>query len=387
MNIRNHIGFSRLVLKSQYFLFFGVVGIFLPFFNLYCYHLDFSGFQIGVLSALRTVSAIVFALGWGMLADRLKSRRKLFIFANFASAALWCLFLFTTDFKAMLVITVLYGIFYSPIISFLEALTMDFLGKDKANYGRIRVWGSLSFILVVLFLGKIISLYSIEIIIILIFLGSVIQAVFSVFIPESASPINKKEKTDPGGAVNVRLIIFLVCAFLMLVSHGTYYGFFSIHLEKLGFSSVFIGFAWALASITEIIVMVKSKAILNRFQYEKLLVFSLFVAFIRWLVLFFIETPFFILLSQTLHAVTYGIFHISSILYMDHLSKEGGKTFGQAVNNAVTYGLGMMIGFLVNGYFFDTQGKSLFLFSSFIALLGGGILWCHQAISVNRAGS
>ena len=53
----------------------------------------------------------------------------------------------------MLMITVVYGIFYAPLISFLEAYAMDLLGEDKKTYGHIRVWGSVSFILIVTLLG------------------------------------------------------------------------------------------------------------------------------------------------------------------------------------------------------------------------------------------
>jgi PPP family 3-phenylpropionic acid transporter len=84
----------------------------------------------------------------------------------------------------MLFITVFYGIFYSPIISFLETFTMDVLGTRKKSYGRIRGWGSIAFIMTVLLLGKVIDIYSIEIIIILIFFGSLAQALISIKIPD-----------------------------------------------------------------------------------------------------------------------------------------------------------------------------------------------------------
>ncbi|MBW1752302.1 MAG: MFS transporter, partial [Deltaproteobacteria bacterium] len=96
----------KFVIGSQYFLYFGVMGIFLPYFNLYCYHLDFSGFQIGSLSALRSVVMILFALIWSVLADRFQIRKPIYILCSFASTAIWALFFFSTDFWTMLAITV-----------------------------------------------------------------------------------------------------------------------------------------------------------------------------------------------------------------------------------------------------------------------------------------
>ncbi|MEJ2728064.1 MAG: MFS transporter [Deltaproteobacteria bacterium] len=127
----------HLVIGSQYFLYFGVLGIFLPFFNLYCYHLGFSGFRIGILSAVRSVALVLFPLIWGALADRLNARRPIYVLCCFCSALIWMLYLFTADFWPMLAITGFYGIFFSPIISFLEAFTMDILGKEKNIQWRL----------------------------------------------------------------------------------------------------------------------------------------------------------------------------------------------------------------------------------------------------------
>jgi PPP family 3-phenylpropionic acid transporter len=272
----------------------------------------------------------------------------------------------------MLVISIFYGIFYAPVISFLEAFTMDALGKKKKQYGRIRVWGSINFIAFVVLIGRLIDLQSVNIIIPYIFIGSLLQALFSLKIPKTET--HHKGSFVPGARVLLepRMILFLTAAFLMLLSHGTYYGFFSIHLEKIGYGKTFIGITWALASIAEILVMIKSDTLFKKLTIQKVLIFSFFTAALRWLILSFTSSAAIILLSQIMHAATYGTFHIASILYIDKLIPSEAKTFGQAVNNAVTYGLGMTAGFILNGIFFD-QVNSFLLFaaSSLIALFGG----------------
>lgn len=170
------------------------------------------------------------------------------------------------------------------------------------------------------------------------------------------------------------MLVFLTCAFLMLVSHGTYYGFYSIHLETLGLDKTFIGISWALASTAEILVMVKSDRLFARFSLERVLMFSFIVAALRWAILFVTASPGIILLSQVLHAVTYGTFHVASILYIDRLTPDASKTMGQAVNNAVTYGLGLVVGFLFSGVLYESLGAyRLFGVSSLIALVAGGV--------------
>ncbi|MFO7839931.1 MAG: MFS transporter [Desulfosalsimonadaceae bacterium] len=364
---------AKAVLAPQYFLYFGILGIYLPYFNLYCYHLDFSGFQIGVLSSIRTFATALFPLVWGALADRFLIRRPIYVLCTTVSMGVWAFYLLTTDFYPMLAITVIYGIFHAPIISFLESFSMDLLGDQKDQYGRLRAWGSISFILTVVIVGRAIDLFSTHIILLLILAGKILFFFMAVRLPQ-ASPAEDKPPFSAGARTlcSGRVLVFLTAAFLMLFSHGTYYGFFSIHMENLEFNSAFIGITWALASIAEIFVMINSQRIFRRFSYEHVLVGSFAAAGLRWFVLFFAASAVPILLAQLLHAFTYGAFHVASILYIDRLTPAEAKTLGQAVNNAVTYGLGMMSGFFLNGYLFDIIGaRPLFALSGGIAAAGG----------------
>ncbi|NNG00569.1 MAG: MFS transporter [Desulfobacteraceae bacterium] len=379
--MRSHQRSDAVTIKSQYFIYFGVMGIFLPYFNLYCYHLGFSGIEIGTLSGVRSVVLIIFPLVWSSLADHFQARRFIYILCNLISAAIWSVFLLTTAFGPMLILTVLYGIFYAPIISFLETFTMDTLGKKKTGYGMMRVWGSVAFIIVVILLGRIIDRFSINLIVTLILLGSGIQALIALNIPTRTAINNQPFIFGARHFFKPKTIVFLFCAFIMLLSHGAYYGFFSIHLEILGYDRTFIGTCWALASIAEIVVMVNSKRIFDRFSPPAILVFAFAAAVIRWIALSRVETAAAILLTQALHAITYGAFHVASILYVDTLSSDEAKTFGQAVNNAVTYGLGLTVGFFVAGILYEKVGShQLFALSALTALFGGVVMSVYYAM-------
>jgi len=364
----------KTALSLQYFLFFGVLGIFLPFFNLYCYHLGFSGVQIGALFSVQTGATLIFPVLWGALADRFNARKSIFVLCNFTCAVAWSFFLFTTDFLPMLVITIFYAVFRAPVISFMEAFSMDILGRQKTSYGKIRAWGTASFIAVVILLGRLTEIYSVSIIVPLTLAGLLLQSLGTLMMPVVRR--DRKERALPvTGLARKKIVVFLLCGFLMLVSHGTYYGFFSIHLETLGFGTMFIGFAWALASLAEITVMIGSSRLFARFALENVLIFSFFAACVRWIIMYFAVSPTAVLLSQLLHAITYGAFHMASILYIDRVIPEGAKTIGQALNNSVSFGMGMMIGVFVNGYYFDKLGSTpLFIGSAVVAAVGGLVL-------------
>lgn len=376
MESSNHL--KRLI-RAQYFLYFGVMGVYLPYFNLYLYHIRLSGFEIGVLSGLRSVLLVLFPVLWGMLADRFQARKAIYVSCNMASALVWSFYLFTTRFEWLVVITLGYGIFFSPIISFLEAFTMDVLGKEKLRYGRTRAWGSAAFIAVVLLVGRGIDVYSVRMILPLILAGGLLQSFISLGVPSIRSTRLKRFSENTGQLTSLKSIVFLICAFLMLLSHGAYYGFFSIHLEKLGFGKSYIGLSWAVASAAEIMVMVHSGRLFKRFSLENVMVFSLMAASLRWFLLSRIDSGPVILMTQVLHAFTYGAFHMASILYIDTLSSDSAKTLGQAVNNAVSYGLGLMAGFFLSGYLYEIIGAhALFMISGAIALFGGMIMMGYR---------
>lgn len=369
-------GAGRTMISAHYFVYFGTLGVFLPFFNLYCYNIGFTGTQIGVLSGARSLTLMIFPVLWGMVADRYHARRPIYIVCVLSSTMIWGLYLLTDDFSHMLWISVGYGFFFAPLISFLEAFTMDVLDGRRNTYGRIRAWGSLSFIATVLVLGPVFDQWSIRLVLWLILAGSGLQVLLSLALPKTAAPpVRQRAAGVYRRLLQGRVVGFWLCAFLMLVSHGAYYGFFSIHLEKLGYDRTFIGACWALASTAEIAVMLQSEKIFSRFSYQRVLVFSFLTATARWLLLYFFSSAGLLLASQLLHAVTYGAFHMASILYVDATAPAETKTVAQAANNAITYGAGLMVGFLLGGWLYERwEGPLLFLTSAGIALAAGLLL-------------
>jgi len=362
-------------LALQYFLYYGIVGVHLPYLNLYFREIGFSGRQIGTVASLRTLCIIFFPLLWGTLADRFKMRKTIYILCNAASALLWSLYLLTTGFLPIAAVTLAFATFYSPIIAFLEAFSMDILGRAKKSYGRIRLWGSISFVAVVLVLGKVISGSDVKIIIPLSLGLMLFMAVLSFFFPKTE--IHGPELSLKSAAFFLRsdVALFLLSAVMMLASHGAYYGFLSIKLSSEGASATYIGVVWAVGSASEILVMLYSKELFKRIKIETVLVWSFAFSALRWLIVCYLgDQPAFMILSQLLHAVTYGCFHMACILFTDRVSDEGSKTLAQSVNNSVSYGLGLMAGIFTCGFFYDRYKNLIFLGCSVVAVAGGFIM-------------
>jgi MFS transporter, PPP family, 3-phenylpropionic acid transporter len=232
----------------------------------------------------------------------------------------------------------------------------------------------------VLILGRIIDAFDVRLILSFILAGSWLQVLVALGFPKSAvakSPALSRWRELLGG----RVVVFLICGFLMLLSHGAYYTFFSIHLAQLGYDTFLIGACWAAAVGAEIVVMLFSSRLFHKFRYETVLMVSFGAAVLRWSGLWAAESVMVILALQLVHAFTYGAFHMSSILYIDTLSPRDDKTLGQAVNNAVTYGLGLMAGSFLSGALYQQIGaQGLFALSAAAALAGGVLFGGHLLV-------
>jgi PPP family 3-phenylpropionic acid transporter len=364
----------RRTLALNYFLYFGALGVYIPYFNPWFRHLGLSPTEIGWLTGVRSAAAILLPLLWAWAADRYQARRSLFILANAVSAFFFTLYYSTVSYVPLLLITALYAVFYCPVISYMEAFSMEILGRDRNGYGAVRVWGSLSFIAVVMLLGRLIGVFPITIILHVTLAAALLQTLAALRMPASVKGAARLSMSHARLFFRPGVLVFFGAAFLMLTSHGAYYAFYSIHMaENLHFSYPLISLVWALGTVAEMGVFLNSRAIFNRFRPQSVMVFALAVAAARWTVLAAFESPWVLVPAQALHAATYGAFHVSGILYVEKLFPPEARTAGQAVNGSVTYGAGLTAGGVLAGYLYENAGAAA-MFYVMAGLAGAGLL-------------
>jgi len=171
------------------------------------------------------------------------------------------------------------------------------------------------------------------------------------------------------------VILFLSCCFLMQASHGTYYGFFSISLENIGYSKAIIGFLWAEGVLGEILIMAIAGRLMVKMGTLPLMTLSLLLAALRWGIcsITFDLGP--LIFAQLLHAFSFGLFHVASVLQIHQMVPRPLRASGQSLYSSVSYGMGMGFGLVLNGLFFKILGPfPLFAISAFMALIAAGLI-------------
>ena len=361
-----------------YFFYYAFVGMFSPYWSLYLKSIHFDAIEISVLMSIQPVMRM-FAPGmWGWLADH-SGKRLLVVQVAASLSALFYLGVFaTTSFWGLFLVLALMSFFWSASMPLVEATTLTYLGKNTEHYGRIRSWGSIGFIVSVVGLG-----YAFDYIAIawLLWAGLVCEVGIVVFarqIPKTEALAHHTDNQPIRQIVlQPRVLALFGACFLMSVAHGPYYTFYSIYLVEHGYAKSAVGGLWALGVICEIGVFFLMPALVRRFGFTRILLFSFSAAVLRFMLIgWAVDWVVLLLFAQMLHAFTFGAYHASSLGLVHQFFQGRHQSRGQALFGSVTYGAGGMLGGLASGPIWQHWGASaLYSCSAGAASLGLVLMW------------
>lgn len=360
-------------LSGYYFFYFSFIGIFAPYFTLYFQSLKFSATDIAVLMSLMQVMRVIAPTLWGWLADRLGARIPIIRLAGIASLLGFSTFFFTQSFAGIFVGMASMAFFWSAALPLAEALTFSHLQGTSRAYGRIRVWGSAGFVVVVLGVGYLLDFFPI---IALLWMGVAVLAgiVLCAFALPEAAPPQHEHPAAPLRDVLWRKEVkaLLLGSFLMAAGHGAYYVFYSILLVDLGYGKSLVGWLWTLGVLAEIGVFLWMPRLTARWSLRLIILFSMWVAVLRFLLIGWgAESPWIIVGAQLLHGITFGACHAATVAVINRWFAGALQARGQAIYGSLSFGAGGMLGGLLSGLMWEGWGAALtFSVSAGFALLG-----------------
>lgn len=338
---------ARQGVRALFFAYFLYVGVQSPFLSLYLYEIGLGVAQIGLVMSLSPASRIVGPLAWGWLADRSHSRHAVFrLCAVLSIAAIVVLWVAEARMGWVLASCVLLFFATSGQMPIAEAVALEVSRQDSSRYSRIRVWGSIGFIIGVGGTGPLLEATGVLRLPgwLVMMMGAVLVCTW--FLPDSPpraagprpAPLWMALR-DPAKAA------FFASAFLMLYAHSVFYTFFSLYLEKHGYDKTAIGMLWAVGVVAEILMFYFQKPLFQRFKAMSLLGFSVAVAALRFVLVGASDGSLgLILFTQLLHAITFGVHHTASQALLARWFGPERQASAQALYITVGYGLGGTIG-------------------------------------------
>jgi PPP family 3-phenylpropionic acid transporter len=348
----------RFRLSLFYFVYFAMLGAYAPYFGLYLEKLGYAPQQIGLLLALVPVVRTLFPALWAWVADHHGNRRALIKWTTAGATVAAGALLLDDSFGWLLLTLFVLNVFWCAALPLAEASTFGHLRGRMGDYGRIRVWGSISFILVVAALGPLLDVTGIAMLPwALLVLFAAMAAAAWLLPPDLVAP--HAAEHAPLGSILLRkevLVLFAAC-FFMSLAHGPYNAFYSIYLVNSGYSKTALGSLWALSVIAEILVFLWMPRILARYSIPSVIGFSLLCAVVRFAVIgWAVQMPAVIAAAQLLHAATFGAHHAAALAAVHRIFVGRHQARGQALYSAAGFGAGGALGMFASGWLWTHVG-------------------------------
>ena len=360
-------------LSGYYFFYFAFVGAFSPYFGLYLQSLSFSAWDIGLLMSQMQLMRLCAPYLWGALADHLAQRMAVVRLAAWLSLIGFSAFFAVQGFVPVLLAMALLAFFWSAALPLVETVTFDHLRDQAGRYSRIRLWGSIGFIVAVMATGALLDelpLPSLLWVIVGTLAGILIYA---LAVPEAPMHDSAEERVPVATIIRqVRVRALLAACFAMSAAHGALYVFYSIHLADHHYSKLLVGCLWSLGVLAEIVVFFFMVGLLRRFGLRTILLLSFAAAAVRFLLIGWgVEWLPVIVLAQLLHGLTFGAYHAAAIAAVNQWFPGRCQARGQALYSSVSFGAGGLVGGLLSGWTWEHLGAaSTFSLSSVFALVG-----------------
>lgn len=354
--------------------YFAHIGFFNPYLPLWLQDMGFGLMAISVLTSLQSATRLFAPYAWGWLSDRTGERVRLLRYG--AAAALACSLglWFDLGFAGLLVVLLLMFVHTSSMMPMSEAAMAHLVSQggqfDARRYGRVRLWGSLGFLLTVLAAGTWFQYHG---------MGSfpawTVATLLAVNISVWWMP-NLKEATHGHEATSQPvwtllrqpLVAWLFASmFFHVLAHIFIYVFFSLYLDSLGYGKTTIGLLWAVSVVLEIGWFFTQGRWLPLLSLTAWLVLASALAAVRMALTAGWPTVLpLLVLAQMLHAITFAAHHTVCIALISHHFPGRLRGRGQALYTIIGYGVPGVLGGLGGGLVSTWWGLS-------------AVFWCAAA--------
>ncbi len=361
-------------LAGFYFFYYATVGAFLPFWASYLEVRGFTPTQMGLAFGLMGLTRSVMPLVWGWWADHSSSRVRLIRWASTLSFLVFIGIPFAPDIFWIGALMVSYTLFWHALLPQFEVVALNHLSVSGADYSRIRLWGSVGFVTAVLGLGPVLDHWGMLPLPWLVSLFWIGMVVLAWRVPDAivATPAETARVSLWAVLRRPEVLALLAVCLCSQLSFAPYYNFFTLFLERHGYSRGFAGFLWAIGVIAEIGLFVVMGRVIQRYGARRLMILILAATTLRWLLTATaVDSLAVLLLVQWSHALTFGAYHAVAMDYVQRLFPSSLQGRGQAVYNGVAYGVGGSIGSLGSGLIWESLSpESAFLAAALVAALG-----------------
>jgi PPP family 3-phenylpropionic acid transporter len=359
---------------------FLVGGCYLPYLPVWLHWRELTADQIAILLATPPFARVVFTPAISFAADRAGGRRPILIALAWGSLASFLLLWAADGFWQMLLASLLLAASWTTILPLVETVAVTGIRRGALDYGKVRLWGSLSFIVASLGSGLVIGRLGAQAVLPLLVGGAALMVVGAYLVPHALarashipSALRRLSLSDAFKLLRAPLfLLFLLAASLIQSSHAVYYSFGSLNWRAQGISDGMIGALWSVGVVTEVGLFAVSGRLVAYCGAARLLVFAGLAAVLRWSFMAIDPPLLATALLQTLHAMSFGAAHIAAIHFLTHAVPEDRAATAQGLYAAFVAGLVLGVVTIASGPLYRIFGGEAYAAMALLALAGAG---------------
>jgi len=258
----------------------------------------------------------------------------------------------------------------APLMPLGDIIGSHLVKQIQLDYGRVRLWGSVSFIVGSAIVGWLVVDFGLSAILATIILMLTVMWAVSLtnLNPHLATHTAKSAlpKTSLLKLLKNRdIILFLLIAGMIQGSHGAYYAFSAIYWDSVGISGNIIAWLWAIGVVAEIGILRFNSRLFGKWSIKQMLLLALVGGIVRWGMLAITEDAYLLGIIQTLHGLTFALTHLAAIRYISQ-QKSSQLVAYQSLYSGFALGLFTALFTYVAGISYDTLQGDLFLLSALL---------------------
>ena len=369
-----------------------LIGTNLPFLPIW---LDWAGLstrEIAVITAAPLLVRVAVTPAIGFAADRAGDHRRFLIALSWAGLAALVALAQSRGFWPIFLCTLFFSLAWTTIMPLTETVAMSGVRAAGLDYGRMRLWGSLSFIAATLLGGWVVEWLGPASAIWLVVGGGVLTTLAAHALARPIGLGRLKAATSPprlspadalGLLRSPAFLLFLLAVGAVQAAHAVFYTFGTLHWRMLGLSAGWAGALWAISIVCEVWLFAFSRAVVARIGARELILLGATAAVVRWLVMGF-DPPLAILIPlQILHALTFGATHLGAMHFISQTVPEAQAGTAQSLYASVTGGIAMGGAMLISGPLYAAYAGRGYWAMAAIAAIG---LAAVLALKARRVG-
>lgn len=360
-------------LAPLYAALFLTIGFQLPFWPVWLEYKGLTLQEIGIVLAAPVWIKVIFTPLIASSADHFGKRKAPLVLLALLCFGLFNLYFLVDGFLEILALSLLIGIFFSSFTPLADNLVLTLSQSHQIDYARIRLWGSITFILASILGGYVLAGRSPDLIPALIVGSLFLLVLCSLLLPELEKPLAQRTRRGLRRLLrNPGFMGFLALAGLVQASHAVLYSSATLQWQSQGISDGAIGFLWAEGVLVEILLFAFAKRLFSGFSPVALLALGAMAGLMRWTVMAFEPELNVLLFTQALHGLTFAAAHLGAMQFIAEKVPAEVSARAQGLYSAISIGIIMGGGLFLSGYLYESFGTFAYLFMAGACILA---LW------------